>query len=285
MISLDHAVAAGGPLLDRLDTMDRRHYRGRNQLSTRVIDWNTGTTHPADPPYWDDMFDGSIRIGIRAAKRTFKPGMVIWALMASIAALYYLAPWSHRAFASLVALQNATGVLFPSLGMGLSVGILVELVKVACSPDKRWTRGNSRDAIFNFAVFGVMGITHYYRFAFQNDVFGADNSFSTLAAKVAFDQFIWTVLIANPYQSVLFLWKNRGFSWHAVRRSMTPVHAFWGTQMLPVLIANWAFWIPMAFLVYYFPADLQLPLSILAVTAWVMLLTMLTSQSNRHDDA
>lgn len=39
----------------------------------------------------------------------------------------------------------------------------------------------------------------------------------------------------------------------------------------------------MAFIIYYFPPDLQLPLSILAVTTWVMLLSVLTSMNRREE--
>jgi hypothetical protein len=67
----------------------RRHYRGRNHLITEVIDWHSGTPLPADPPYWDDMFGSSIRVGIMAARKTFKPALVVWTVMAGIAALYY----------------------------------------------------------------------------------------------------------------------------------------------------------------------------------------------------
>ncbi len=263
--------------------MHRRHYRGRNRISTEIIDWNTGTPLPADPIHWDDMFGSSIRVGVMAAKRTLKPAIAVWIVMAGIAATYYLIPASHGVFARLVAVQDLMGIWFPSLGMGLSVGILVEAVKVLASSNRRWTRENTINATFNFAVFGLMGLTHHYRYAFQNDMFGAGNSFPELASKVAFDQFIWTVLIANPYQAVCFLWKNHGFSIRAVRDRMFPFRTFWGTQMLPVLISNWAFWIPMAFIIYYFPPQLQLPLSILAVTTWVMLLSVLTSMNRREE--
>lgn len=261
----------------------RRHYRGRNRVAAEIIDWNSGTPLPADPIHWDDMVGSSVRVGVMAAKKTFRPALAVWITMACIAATYYMVPQSHFAFARLVDVQNLMGVWFSSIGMGLCVGMLVEVVKVLTSTKRQWTRENSINALFNFAVFGLMGYTHFYRYEFQNDVFGAGNSFRELASKVAFDQFIWTVIIANPYQAVCFLWKNNGFSLRAVRNHMFPFRTFWGTQMLPVLISNWAFWIPMAFIIYFFPPDLQLPLSILAVTTWVMLLSVLTSMNRREE--
>lgn len=283
MIALNIAETGSETFPDAWSSTSRRHYRSRNHLTIEAVDWNTGMSIPADPPHWDDMFGGSIRVGVMAAKRTFKPALAVWFTMAAIAAVYYLIPMSHGLFAWLLTIQKAMGVLFPSLGMGLSVGILVEVVKVLSSEKRRWTRENSITALFNFGVFGLMGVTHHYRYAFQNEVFGAGNSFQVLASKVAFDQFIWTVIVANPYQAICYLWKNNSFSWKAVHRHLFPFRSFWGTQMLPVLITNWAFWIPMAFIIYYFPPGLQLPLSILAVTTWVMLLSVLTSMNRREE--
>lgn len=260
----------------------RRHYRGRNSLPPVVTDWNTGMPMPSDPPYWDDMFGSSIRIGMVAARNTFKPAIAVWALMIGIASLYFMVPQSHALFDRLVAIQKQTGVLFPTIGMGLSVGILVELVRVATSANRRWTRENTINAAFNFVVFGIMGLTQHFRYAYQNEWIGSGNSPRELISKVVFDQFVWTVIFANPYQAICYLWKNHHFSWRAVREEMLPVRTFWGTRMLPVLISNWAFWIPMNFIIYAFPAELQIPFAILAVTIWVMLLCVLTTASQRN---
>lgn len=256
----------------------RRFYRGRNDLSAAVLVWGHQTRIPLDPPYWADLFGSSLRIGVAAAKKTLKPALVVWAMMAGISLMYYLVPASHGLFSGLIALQKWMGVWFPSIAMGLSVGLLVECVKVWVSVSRCWTRENTWNALFNFAVFGVMGMTQFYRYAFQEDFFGTGNSLRVVASKVMFDQFVWTVIFANPYQCILYLWKNCGFSWRVVGSQVFPFKAFWGTRMLPVLVSNWAFWIPMASIVYCFPSDLQIPLAILAVTMWVMLLSVLTAK-------
>jgi hypothetical protein len=284
MFIIHQSLVADGPFFDDLEPKRRRHFRGRNDLAVTGVDWNTGANIPVDPPDWDDMIASSLRIGANAAKKTFKPAMLIWVAMIGIAALYYLAPATHVVFDAITAFQNKTGVYFASIGMGLAVGVLVECVKVLTSARKRWTRANTVNAVFNFVVFGIMGVTQYYRYAWQVEVFGAGNSFRELTTKVLFDQFIWTVLFANPYQAILYLWKNTGFSWKSVGELMFPFRTFWGTQMLPVLISNWAFWIPMAYLVYFFPAELQVPMAILAVAIWVMLLSFLTANT-RHDES
>lgn len=282
MFAITETMVSMGEHAPLRQTGCRRHFRGRNHLPTSGA-WNEAAALPADPPYWDDMFGNSVRQGVAAALKSTKPALVVWGMMTTIALLYYLAPASKAAFEALVAFQAKTGVFFPSIGMGLSVGILVEVVKVLVSPTKRWTLTNTANATFNFIIWSLMGVTQYYRYAWQVEVFGAGNSFAELVTKVAFDQFVWTVLFANPYQAILYLWKNNRYSWRAVARIATPFRTFWGTQMLPMLISNWAFWIPMAFLVYYFPPELQIPMSILAVTIWVILLSFLTSSPSSDE--
>ncbi len=284
MFAIHESLTTNGSVFDDFEPERRRHLRSRNAIAVSGIDWNTGAQIPHDQPSWEDMISASLRAGVAAAKNTFKPALMIWAAMIIVAALYYVVPATHGVFNAITDFQERTGVYFASIGMGLSVGILVECVKVMISPEKRWSRENTINAIFNFLVFGIMGITQYYRFAWQVEVFGAGNSFWEMTNKVLFDQFVWTVFFANPYQAILYLWKNTGFSWKAVGKLAFPFRTFWGTQMLPVLISNWAFWIPMAYLVYFFPAELQVPMAILAVTIWVILLSFLTANT-RHDEA
>lgn len=257
--------------------VSHRHYRGRNQLETTTGTWETPQSIPSDTPFWDDMFLRSLRSGVDAAKRTSKPALFVWVLMAFIAVCYYMVPSARGVFSALSAFQARLGVWFSTFGMGLAVGIIVETVKVFMSTEKRWTPTNSGNALFNFAVFSLMGYVQYYRYEFQESYFGVGTSWKVLVSKVLFDQFVWTVLIANPYQTIAYLWKNEKFHWSAVTKQMFPFKPFWGTKMLPVLISNWAFWIPMASLVYCFPSDLQIPLSILAITIWVLVLSVLTT--------
>ncbi len=61
-----------------------RFHRGRHLWDPGAVDWAPARALPDDPPYWDDMFLGSVRTGGSAARRTFKPALCVWMLMASI---------------------------------------------------------------------------------------------------------------------------------------------------------------------------------------------------------
>jgi hypothetical protein len=267
-----------------LPSGERRFYRGRNTLQGEVFEWKNYQALPADTPFWDDMIHHSALAGLQAARQSLKPAFFVWGLMALIAVLYYAVPSSQVFFSALSDLQAKMTWQFPFFGMGLSVGLLAEAVKVSLSREKRWMRQNTVNAMFNLTIFGFMGVLQHYFYQWQGHLFGDGASWRVVLPKVLLDQFVWTVFFANPYQTVLYLWKNQGFSWSAVRSQMRPFKAFWGNQILPVLITNWAFWIPMVAIIYCFPKELQLPLAILAVTIWVLLLSILTSSADETSD-
>ncbi len=283
MFILNDTLLATGVATQEIPSGGRRFYRSRNNLMVGTFQWSDYQTLPLDAPFWDDMFQNSARAGFKAAKQSLKPAMFVWGIMALVAALYYAVPATQGFFTALNALQANMGLLFPFLGMGLSVGILAEGVKVCMAKEKRWTQTNTINAVFNLIIFGVLGVIQNYFYLLQVQLFGTGTSWQVLLPKVIFDQFVWTVFLANPYQTILYLWKNQGFSFRKVAAQMQPFKPFWGTQILPVLITNWAFWIPMVAIIYCFPAELQLPLAILAVTIWVLLLSILTSTKHEAE--
>ena len=283
MFILNDTLSANSATLHEIPSGGRRFYRSRNSLMVGTFQWSTYQAIPADSPFWDDMFQNSARAGIKAAKQSLKPAMFVWGIMALVAVLYYAVPATQGFFTALNALQAKMGLLFPFLGMGLSVGILAEGVKVFMSEEKRWTQTNTINAVFNLTIFGILGVIQNYFYLLQVHLFGSGTSWQVLLPKVLFDQFVWTVFLANPYQTILYLWKNQGFSFSKVFAQMRPFKPFWGTQILPTLITNWAFWIPMVAIIYCFPAELQLPLAILACTIWVLLLSILTS--SKHEES
>jgi hypothetical protein len=267
----------------------RRYFRGRNSAATASVaaDWHYPPELPSDQPDWLEIIEHSSRAGIKAVKQSLLPACFVWGVMAIIAFCYYWVPPAIHVFDGLERLQVSMGRLFPFLGMGVSVGLLAELVRMLSSKDKRWTKANTLNAGFNLMVFGILGMLQAVFYGFQTQWFGDSQSFKTLASKVIIDQFAWTVFFANPYQTILFIWRENHFKISRVWQSMRPIKTFWGMRVLPVLITNWAFWIPMVSIIYSFPSSLQLPLAILAVTIWVLILTFLTSEEttvNQHED-
>ncbi|MGZ0654985.1 hypothetical protein ACWPKO_14770 [Coraliomargarita sp. W4R53] len=256
----------------------RRYFRGRNSAAASAGSWHYPPTLPSDQPDWGEIMQHSTHSAIKAVKQSLIPACFVWGVMAIMAVFYYWVPPASSFFTGLERVQVGLGRLFPFLGMGVSVGLLAEGVRVCSSADKRWTKENTLNAGFNLLVFGTLGMLQAVFYGFQTEWFGSEQDLKTLACKVMMDQFAWTVFFANPYQTILFIWKENNFQLTRVWKCMRPIKTFWGMRVLPVLITNWAFWIPMASIIYSFPSSLQLPLAILAVTIWVIMLTILTSE-------
>ncbi|WP_309380554.1 hypothetical protein [Cerasicoccus frondis] len=275
MFIINEAIAQHAQGINSIG-VNQRFYRTRNRYNPS--DFARAEAHdiPKDTPYWAEIIVRAFNKGSDAIKRSLAPAILVWGLMAAIAAVYYGIPASHAFFIKLDALRASLGIMFPFLGMGLSVGVLAETMKVLFSPERRWKKENTITAGFNLFMFGVLGVTQSFFYDAQTWLIGSGNTPRILLAKMLIDQFIWTVFFANPYQTLLFTWKEKGFNTRQVMSELRPFKVFWGLQVLPVLITNWAFWIPMVLIIYSFPTTLQLPLVILAVTIWVLLLTILT---------
>jgi hypothetical protein len=110
----------------------------------------------------------------------------------------------------------------------------------------------------------------FYRFAAW--LFGSQASLRTVVTKTAFDQFVftplWSVLI-----TLLFLWRQRGFSLAATRPALRG--GFYRTRVVPLLIPNWFFWIPMVSIIYALPSPLQFTLFVPALGAWSLIMVFI----------
>jgi hypothetical protein len=94
------------------------------------------------------------------------------------------------------------------------------------------------------------------------------------------DQFLYTPFLSNPMQTLTFLWKSEQFSFRRTVEKLRHFRQFYVLTVLPVLVSNWCFWIPMVILIYCFPTSLQLPLGILAVAIWSMLIAALVEPAD-----
>jgi hypothetical protein len=80
--------------------------------------------------------------------------------------------------------------------------------------------------------------------------------------------------------TLAFLWKSEQFSLRLTVEKMRQFRKFYALTVLPVLVSNWLFWIPMVVLIYCFPTSLQLPLGILACAIWSLLIAALVEPAD-----
>lgn len=222
----------------------------------------------------------SLRLGSGAARANFVPALFVQALMIGLVVAYFYLPAAKPVFGVLTDWNVHGGLLFSFLAMGITVGGLTEISGVYLHNKGRWEREDLGNMAFNFLVFGLLGVMNSIFYQLQAHWFGTGRSLGVLATKTFVDQFLYTPFLSNPVQTLAFLWKSEQFSFRQTFEKLQRFQQFYVLTVLPVLVSNWCFWIPMVVVIYCFPTSLQLPLGILAVAIWSMLLATLVKPAN-----
>jgi hypothetical protein len=219
-------------------------------------------------------------LGLGATRANLVPAFCVEILMAGLVLAYFYAPVTRPFFNVLSDWNVRGGLAFSFIAMGATVGGLAETFVVYLHKNGRWTREDLVNIIFNFLVFGLLGVMNSGLYQLQAQWFGSGRSLGTLAMKTSVDQFIYTPFLANPVQTLAFLWKAEDFSLRRLASKLSHFKQLYVITVLPVLVSNWCFWIPMSALIYCFPTTLQLPLGILATSIWSMLVATLVKPAN-----
>jgi hypothetical protein len=222
----------------------------------------------------------SLQLGLNAARANFVPALLVQILMAGLVLSYFYLPIARPVFGILTDWNVHGGLLFSFFAMGITVGGLTETFSVYLHKNGRWTSEDLTNMSFNFVVFGVLGVMNSIFYQLQAHWFGAGRSPGILATKTLVDQFVYTPFLTNPMQTLAFLWKSERFSFRETIEKMRRFRQFYVLTVLPVLVSNWLFWIPMVILIYCFPTSLQLPLGILACAIWSMLVAALVEPAD-----
>jgi hypothetical protein len=250
---------------------------GRHHLA-RVKFPKTAVAQP--PVSVSGLVSRSLRLGLGATRANLVPALCVEALMVALVLAYFYVTVARPFFNVLSDWNVRGGLSFSFIAMGATVGGLTEAFIVYLHKGGRWTREDLVNMAFNFLVFGLLGVMNSGLYQLQASWFGTGRSLGTLALKTFVDQFIYTPFLSNPFQTLAFLWKAEDFSFQSTVEKLTHFKQLYVITVLPVLVSNWCFWIPMSALIYCFPTTLQLPLGILAVSIWSMLLAALVKPTN-----
>ena len=250
---------------------------GRHHLS-RVKFPKTTVAQP--PLNVSELVSRSLRLGLGATQANLVPALCVEALMVGLVFAFFYVPVARPFFNVLSDWNVRGGLTFSFIAMGATVGGLTEAFTVYLHKGGRWTREDLVNMAFNFLVFGLLGVMNSGLYQLQARWFGAGRSLGTLALKTLVDQFIYTPFLSNPFQTLAFLWKAEDFSFRNTVAKLSYFKQFYVITVLPVLVSNWCFWIPMSALIYCFPTTLQLPLGILAVSIWSMLIAALVKPTD-----
>jgi hypothetical protein len=250
----------------------RRRLRSRNHLF-RLSYWGKAKRTAA---IFGDIVLASLRKGAAAARQIVVPAAVVQVLMILLALSYFYFPPSHALFKAIIGVRVHLGLWFSFLTMG-TIAVLAESLKPRSSTGKSIPFPFS--AAYSFLVMGCLGISTDFFYVFQNFMWKGLPPTGEVVAKVMTDQFVYTVLFANPYQTFLYVFKDCSFAPRNFIDRVTPFKTFYVKEVLAVLITNWAFWIPTTAIIYSLPLDLQFIISRLAITIWILLLTTITKRN------
>lgn len=254
------------------DARFRRALRNRNQLSHSPF----VSRRRKIVEEFGKILRASVTKGLLAGKAIAIPALIIQCVILGISFGYFFYPPIRQIIEVGVNLKKEGGYLF-SFACSGGIAVFAECIRVTFGGSSA-RKGLAANFAYGFLVFGILGILTDTFYIAQKSVWADLPSTLQVVAKVATDQFVWTVFFANPYQTLLFVFKDGGFNVDAFKQRITPFKIFYVKEMLAVLLTNWVFWIPTAAILYSLPIDLQFVISRLAIVIWILLLTAITKK-------
>lgn len=189
-------------------------------------------------------------------------------------AAYYLVPGAAGATASLAKLKVESGLLGTALATAFASVILPLLAKKATGLGKG--KFDAADFVFQFGFFCLLGISVDLLYQGLAVLFGNGASVGVIVRKLLVDQFVFAPLVAIPFSTSAFLWKDAGFS---LRRTIQEgKQGVWISRFVTLQISCWAFWFPVVICVYAMPTNLQFCLYLCAQAAWGLLLLAMSGR-------
>ncbi len=210
--------------------------------------------------------------GAAALRRFWRPFLLIQSGAALLAIAYRVSVPFREACALAAAWKTAGGLLLSAAISALAGGLLPEIAKLAADRGRSTLRGRGGEVLFNTAFFAFDGVVIDLLYRGEARLFGGTAQLSTVVEKVAFDQFVfsplWSILIV-----LLFLWRQRGYSLAATLPAVG--RGFYQTRVVPLIVPNWLFWIPMVSIIYALPVALQFLLFVPALGAWSLIMVFI----------
>jgi hypothetical protein len=213
--------------------------------------------------------------GAAALRRFWRPFVLIQGAAALLAVAYH-ASASFRAACTLAAAwKTAGGLPLAAATSAVAGGLLPEIAKLVADRGRSPLRGRGGEIAFNTVFFAFNGVVIDLLYRGEARLLGGDAHVLTVVEKVAFDQFVfspqWLIAIV-----LLFLWRQRDYSLAATLPVMR--RGFYRARVLPLLIPNWLFWIPMVSIIYALPVALQFLLFVPALAAWSLIMVFIADR-------
>lgn len=213
--------------------------------------------------------------GRAALRRFWRPFVLIQSAAVALGLAYRFNDTVRAACVVLARWKTSGGLPFAAMASAIAGGLLPEIAKRLVGRGPVGDRARVwRDLTFNGAFFAVNGVLVDGMYRTLARVVGNDARVSTIAAKVAFDQFAFTPIVMTV-ATVLFLLRERRWSWARTRPALG--RGFVSARVMPLLVPCWCFWIPIVAIVYALPVPLQFLMFAFALAAWSLIMVFIAS--------
>lgn len=209
----------------------------------------------------------ALRTGLASARANVVPMVVLWALAIAAVGAYYLLDPFRVMLEPVAEWHRARGWRAAFVSQTVFCGILPGVLFVAFRSIR--PRHPFLTILAQSLWCGGFGVCNNEIFHLMARVLGDNAHVSTVLAKSAFDQFVWTVAVIAPANSVFFYWVGHDFSLVRTRRDWP--RPFYRRMVLPNLIPNWIVWIPVAIVTFSFPFSLQIHVNGIVCTFWTLM--------------
>jgi hypothetical protein len=219
---------------------------------------------------------------MRAVRANFLPALVVQAAMVALLIAYYhhrpTTDWLNH----LAELKQRTGYIYSCVSAMIAGAIIPEILRIAFFQKGKLRIRNATNLLFTIPFWGMIAITVDLFYQMQAQMFGNSVDFTTVAIKVMVDQFGYTAFFATPATCILYDWKHNHYRLHGLGHIFSL--KYYRDVVFPVLLTNWAVWIPLISVIYCLPLTLQVPLFGLALSMWVLLYTWMSETRNAAVD-
>lgn len=221
------------------------------------------------------------RESLAAARANLAPGLVLQAFALLVLLAYFFHGPSHHALDALAALKTRWGWRYSLAATSLFGGLIPFLVM-------RMNRGIRAATPLSHGLFFLLfwaekGVEVDFFYRFQGWLFGNHADIGTVAAKVLFDQLVYSVIWSTPTALIAFRWKDSGFRFG----SLPPARwiPYLKAVMPKALFGLWGVWIPAVTIIYCLPPALQIPLFNIVLCFYALLFTTLSRDPANSDPA
>lgn len=211
---------------------------------------------------------------LKAMRHNIVPGIILQAIAVALVLAYFGWPAAQPVFRFFTDMKVRYGLGYSLVATAIFGGLIPFLLL--------WRTGQihghpGREFIFYIVLWALKGVEVDLFYTLQGHLFGTGHDFRTVLYKTLVDQFIYVAIWAAPCLTVVFLWKDQGFSLARTRQAMT--REFLLLQVPTVVISNWLIWIPAVSMIYLMPPSLQIPMFNLVLCFFVLLLAFLSQKA------